>query len=421
MKRLLPTSLFGQLALVIALTLIGAGVLAVLLGRELATRPAAQQLLRAMDGFADVVEELDRHQPHAKTLQQLRDSGLETRSTPPAAPAPRIAPFMKELQEQARNAGGRQREVRLGRNGRSAVIWLKLETAQPLWVSFAYDRRGAGFRRFSVLWLLGCVALVWLAAAYFARRLVMPLRRLAQAAPGIVRGDPPRIPLASGPHEVTELAQALMRSSEDVRAAAEERAFLLAGISHDLRTPLTRVQFALELLPETDPELRSGIQRDIDEIDAILSQFIAYARDGRDEASESVDLAEICRNAVAVSAAQWQVSLPETAPMPGKPMALLRALENLVANAERHGAPHYALSLRREGDAWKVEVSDQGQGLSREAAQRALQPFVHDSRQGGSGLGLPIVERVARQHGGELLLLPNLPQGLRAVLRLRGG
>lgn len=421
MTRLLPTSLFGQLALVIALTLIGAGVLALLLGRELATRPAAQQLLRAMDGFADVVEELDRHQPHAQTLRQLRDSGLETRATPPAGPAPRVAPFMKELLEQSRSAAAGQREVRLGRSGRSAVIWLKLDTAQPLWVSFAYDRRGTGFRRFSVLMLLGCVALVWLAAAYFARRLVMPLRRLAQAAPGIVRGDPPQMPLASGPREVRELAQALTRSSEDVRAAAEERAFLLAGISHDLRTPLTRVQFALELLPETDPELRSGIQRDIDEIDAILGQFIAYARDGRDEASESLDLAEICRSAVAASAAEWQVSLPETAPMPGKPMALLRALENLVVNAERHGAAPFALALLREGDAWKVEVSDQGSGLSPEAAERALQPFVHDSRQGGSGLGLPIVERVARQHGGELLLLRNLPQGLRAVLLLRGG
>ena len=84
MRAPLPRSVFGQLALVIALVLVGAGVLAVLLGRELATRPAAEQLLRAMQGFAEVVEALDQHQPHARTVAQLRDAGLEVRSTPPA-------------------------------------------------------------------------------------------------------------------------------------------------------------------------------------------------------------------------------------------------------------------------------------------------------------------------------------------------
>ncbi|WP_454832810.1 ATP-binding protein [Pseudoxanthomonas wuyuanensis] len=420
LSGLLPSTVFGQLALVIALTLFGAGVLAVLLGRELATRPAAEQLLRAMDGFADVVEELDRHQPHARIVQRLRDAGLEVRSAAPGQRPPRVAPFMRELERQAEGTLGAGREIRLGRNGRSNVVWLKLATQRPMWVSFAYDRRGGGVRRFSVLLLLGCVLLVWLAAAYFARRLVLPLRRLAQAAPAIVRGDPPPPPHARDPREVAELAQALDRASHDVRAAAEERAFLLAGISHDLRTPLTRVQYAMELLPDTDPELRLGIQRDIDEIDAILSQFIAYARDGRDESSEALDLVDICRNALAASPAAWSTELPVSAPLTGKPMALLRAVENLIVNAQRHAAPPFALRLWSEGDTWVVEVSDHGPGLSAEAAERALQPFVHDSGQGGSGLGLSIVERVARQHGGSLQLLPNSPRGMLAVLRLRG-
>ncbi|MGH8025909.1 MAG: ATP-binding protein [Pseudoxanthomonas sp.] len=420
MMARLPKSVFGQLALVIALTLAGAGVLAVLLGRELATRPAAEQLLKAMDGFADVVEELDRTQSHERALQLLRESGLEVRETPPTAAAPRIAPFMRELEEQAGEKLGIGREVRLGRSARANVIWLKLDTTRPVWVSFAYDRRGEGVRRFSVLLLAGCVLLVWLAAAYFARRLVMPLRQLAKAAPDIVRGDPPDALLAAGPREVTELTYALTHASQEVRAAAGERSFMLAGISHDLRTPLTRVQFALELLPGTDPELHAGIGRDIAEIDAILTQFIAYARDGRDETSEALDLAEICRNAIAASIADWEVSLPSTVPIRGRPMALLRAVENLVVNAQRHGASPFALRLFREGDRWCVEVSDQGLGLTPEAVERVRQPFVHDGRNGGSGLGLAIVERVAQQHGGELRLLPNTPRGLRAALTLRG-
>ena len=113
MRAPLPRSVFGQLALVIALVLVGAGVLAVLLGRELATRPAAEQLLRAMQGFAEVVEALDQHQPHARTVAQLRDAGLEVRSTPPADARPRFAPLLRELRERAAGTLCAGRDLRM--------------------------------------------------------------------------------------------------------------------------------------------------------------------------------------------------------------------------------------------------------------------------------------------------------------------
>ena len=150
MRAPLPRSVFGQLALVIALVLVGAGVLAVLLGRELATRPAAEQLLRAMQGFAEVVEALDQHQPHARTVAQLRDAGLEVRSTPPADARPRFAPLLRELRERAAGTLGAGRELRMEAGRGLRVIWLKPATREPLWVSFAYDRPGTGMRRFSV-------------------------------------------------------------------------------------------------------------------------------------------------------------------------------------------------------------------------------------------------------------------------------
>jgi two-component system osmolarity sensor histidine kinase EnvZ len=161
------------------------------------------------------------------------------------------------------------------------------------------------------------------------------------------------------------------------------------------------------------------MERDIGEIDAILSQFIAYARDGRDEGIENVDLAAICRNALAAAAFDWEADTASEARLRGRPMALLRAIENLLGNAERHGEPAFSLQLSRTGDAWRVEVSDQGPGRSGDAARRVRRPFVHDGSAGGTGLGLAIVERIARQHHGELQLLPNEPRGLRAVLLLR--
>lgn len=418
--RLMPRGVFGQLVLVIALVLLGSGLMALLLVRELRVRPASEQLLQAMDGFASVAEALDRSEGSAKVAQQLREAGLEVRHSAPPERELRFAPFLRALSERADDQLGPGREVRLGRHQGRNGFWLKLDTREPLWVSFALERRGQGVRRFSLLMLVGSVLLVWLAAAYFARRLVQPLRNLAHAAPGIVRGDPSQAIPTSGPREVVELAQALTHASDDVRAAAEERAFMLAGISHDLRTPLTRLQFAVELLPQTDAELRAGIDRDIGEIDAILTQFIAYARDGRDEPTEALDLAEICRNALAAADPRWKASLPDAALMQGKPMALLRAVENLLVNAERHGAFPFALKLDRQGDAWQIEISDQGTGLPASATERVKQPFVHAGETGGSGLGLAIVDRVARQHGGDLALLANTPGGLRALLRVRG-
>ncbi|HUD40826.1 MAG TPA: ATP-binding protein [Dokdonella sp.] len=418
MTRRAGAGVVAQLVLVVALTLAGAIGLAALLGRELATRPAAEQLLRALDGFAAVVEALARHRTPDQLAAQLQAAGLATRTTPPPAPPPRLAPFLRELQAQAGDGLGPGRTLALAGDGRTPVVWLQLATEPPLWVSFAYPHRAA--RRFPLLLLSGCVILVWLAAAYLARRLAWPLRQLAEAAPALIRGEAPAEPLTKAPREVADLADALTRAGEDVRGAAAERAFLLAGISHDLRTPLTRVQYAVELLPDTDPALRSGIQRDIEEIDAILTQFIAYARDGRDEPTQLLDLSAIGRQALAAATADWTVDLPDSAPMRGKPIALLRAIENLIVNAQRHGAPPFSLSLGADGEGWRITVADHGPGLSATMAGRAAQPFVHGGSGGGAGLGLAIVERVARQHGGTLTLQTVAPHGLSALLTLRG-
>lgn len=422
-----PRSVFGQLALVIALVLLGAAALALLLGSSMAVRPAVDQIARSMDGFATVIEAQLRTRPREEVLAMLHDTGFELRDAPPPASA-RVhrAPMVRALQEFANEGGlGAGRELRTAADAHGVRLWLKLDAAPAPWIAFPVRERRGGAPSFAVALLAACVVLVWLAAAYFARRLVQPLRRLAAAAPALVRGEEVAMPTIGGPREVRELGGALERSAREVREAAQDRTLMLAGISHDLRTPLTRVQFALELLPDTDPELRAGIARDIAEIDAILSQFVAYARDGRDENSEMLDLAAVCRNAVtAVGGGDWEVDVPTHATLRGRPMALLRAVENLVVNAQHHGAAPFELRLSRDGDAWRVEVADHGSGLDREAAERVRQPFVRsaarESVHVGSGLGLAIVERVARQHGGELQLLPNCPHGLRAVLSLRG-
>ncbi|OUL31473.1 hypothetical protein BV378_02130 [Nostoc sp. RF31YmG] len=416
MSRWLPRSVFGQLVLVLALVLVGAALWMVVLTREIALQSGGPQRMRALVGFADVAETLARRESPQAAVDWLRQAGLEVRTEAPG----RAMPLAGRLGTMASARLTPGRSLRRERDDAGGRWWLGLATPTPVWVAMRSDPpRVAG--RWSLGMLAGCALLTWLAAAGFARRLVSPLRALARQAPALVQGEPLQ-PLAPGaPREVDELAAALARASAEAREVAAERAVMLAGISHDLRTPLTRLQYALALLPDAEPALREGMERDIVEIDAILSQFIAYARDGRDEAIQPVDLAGLCAGVLSASHAGWQATLPPHAPMQGRPIALARAVENLVGNAERHGAAPFTLTLAADAAGWRIEVADRGPGMDAAQATHALQPFVHDARAGGAGLGLAIVERIARQHGGGLRLEPHTPNGLRAVLLLPTG
>ncbi|MDG2517142.1 ATP-binding protein [Lysobacter soli] len=408
--------MFTQLVLIITLALVGTTVLAIAIGRDAITGPAASQFLRSMNAFADVAEELARSESREAAAAHLRDAGLIVRDAPPPPLELRRAPILSAIFELAPQRLAPGREIRIGGTEGERLMWLKLDTEPALWVSFAFERDRRGAFRFSVPMLMAGAVLVLIAAAYGARRLAAPLRRLARAAPSIVRGEPPRRGATGGPVEVEELALALGAAGRELREAAEERTVMLAGISHDLRTPLTRLQYAIELLPGSDPELRAGMHRDIAEIDAILKQFITYARDGRDEAVAPLDLSALCRNVAGALGDAWRLDLPRYAPATGRPMALLRAVENLVVNAERHGAPPFALRLSRDEACWRIEVSDHGPGLPG-SPERMRQPFVHGEG-GGTGLGLAIVDRVVRQHGGELVLSSRSPHGLVATILL---
>ena len=423
LRSLLPRSVFGQVALVMALVLAGALLLALAAARVLVPQPGEGRLLDAVHRTATRMEAQARAMPRARAQAQWRSEGFEVRDIPPppARQRPRIGALRWTGAAPRPARGGRLLRLAGADRGAGYVLWVGLATTPRAWVAFPLDGRAERVRRFGVALAAGSVLLVWLAAAWLARRIVQPLRTLARAAPALVAGEG-QARVDDGPREVRELAQALNRASHDARAAAGDRALMLAGISHDLRTPLTRLQYALELVPGTDPALRDGMQRDIAEIDAILSQFIAYARDGRDQAAEALDLADTCRHALAAARQRWHVDLPDAAPLRGRPLALARAVENLVTNAERHGAAPFALMLSQgmDGAGWRIEVRDAGPGLSPEAATRARQPFVRDDASAGSGLGLAIVDRVAAQHGGALRLHANTPRGLRAVLELRG-
>jgi two-component system osmolarity sensor histidine kinase EnvZ len=220
----------------------------------------------------------------------------------------------------------------------------------------------------------------------------------------------------------------------DLSSIERERALVLAGISHDLRTPLTRLRISAEFI--ADPATREGLIADVAQMDGIVGQFLDYARLGEQEEAVATDLKALAESAAAPCIGRTSRLELDLAALPActvRPLLLQRALANLLDNAIKHGGGDVTLRLM-EGE-WqgrscaRFEVLDRGSGIAAENVDAAKRPFVRlDAARGGaddSGLGLAIVERAARLHGGELRLEAREGGGLLAALILpimeRGG
>jgi len=283
-------------------------------------------------------------------------------------------------------------------------------------------------------WLVGAV-LALVGALLIQRRLSRPLARVVQAAQALARGEPPAWLPEDGPTETATLSRSFNRMAQSMADTERERALMLAGISHDLRTPLTKLRLSVEILrPAGEPEILDTMTRSIEQLDAVIGQFIDFARGDEGEPLVPGELDALARD-VARAYADQALAL-ETHAGTGVPMragALRRAMVNLVENALRHGRAPYSLRTGRQGSEVWFEVEDGGDGIDPAEAERLKQPFrqadAARGQGGGTGLGLAIVERIARAHGGRFDLLPgnapsgpsgqsgpNSPRGLRARL-----
>jgi two-component system osmolarity sensor histidine kinase EnvZ len=248
---------------------------------------------------------------------------------------------------------------------------------------------------------------------------------MVQAARQVGLGHmPPPLP-EEGPDELLRLSQAFNRMSRDLAHNEKERAEILAGISHDLRTPLTRMRLEAELSLPEGPAL-SGMVADITQMDAIISQFLDYARGEGEELVEAGDpnalLESIWQHSQAIQR-PLDLKVGDLPFVPMKFRAVSRALGNLVDNAWKYGAPPITLSGRVHEGWLELSVEDSGAGIPATETERLKQPFtrLETARSGasGTGLGLAIVERVARSHGGSLELTAGPEgKGLLATLKL---
>ena len=272
-----------------------------------------------------------------------------------------------------------------------------------------------------VPWVVGTALLLFGVAALFMRNQVRGIRRLARSAEafGLGREIPPIRP--EGATEVRQAAVAFNRMQDRIRRFLAQRTEMLAGVSHDLRTPLTRLRLALAMLPK-DEAWREDVTEmtdDVEEMERMISGYLAFARGEGTEQAKPIDLSVMLTD-VATAArrggANIEISVPESLTVSLRADAVRRAITNLVDNARRH-ATRVMLSAVPRGRSVLVNVDDDGPGIAAEQREDVFRPFQSGST-GGTGLGLTIARDIVRAHGGDISLEDSPLGGLRARVRL---
>ncbi len=305
------------------------------------------------------------------------------------------------------------------------TLWVSAPTRTPMWVSEELSFIQQYSPGIIIGWVMGVPLMAIMAIVVLARQLNRPLKRLQLAAIRVGRGlHSTQLDIYSGPTEIRAVNRAFNLMTQQIHQAERERTVMLAGISHDLRTPLTRMRLTAEMM--SDRDLAHGMIADVEDMDAILDQFIAFMRDGSEEQRESVDLNALLQDVAQQFEHQIEVRLEagEIPPLLLRRLSFKRLLANLLQNANRYGAGPVELRTELIGSQVLLHCRDHGPGIDPTRVQELLEPFQRGEQartSQGSGLGLAIVARIVRQHNGGLTLENHPEGGLHIRIRLPVG
>ncbi len=426
-----PRSLFGRLVLLLAAVVGIAALASVLIFRydraALVARQFGDTKIAQLQALRATLENADAAAGRAHLNRIGREYGVRIvpgseRPTMGVEPGDAFEPLAVRLKDTL----GPDTELRVGPAGGALFVNIGAG-GDRYWIAFNTRPMAQEALPTRALAWIALVSLVLLVVAYaFARYLAAPLRELAGAVARVGRGEtPPTLP-ETGPSEIAAVNRGFNHMLADLRQIEHDRALLLAGISHDLRTPLARLRLGVEM-GAADPSMREGMVADIEEMDRIVGQFLAFARGDEQASVERADLNEVVEGVMARyrSAGRAIAFSPGTIPpLPLRPTAVSRLVANLVDNAFAYGAPPVEVSTRLDAGEAVLEVADRGGGIDPADVARLKQPFTRagsarsrEDGAAGAGLGLAIVERIARLHGGGFDLLPR--EGGGTIARVR--
>lgn len=427
--RLIPRSTFGRIALMLALLLLVYQVISYAWVTHYVIRPQVNQTMYLIASEVKMVkQQLASHnnlQPVVSSLDSdLRNAGLRLIDSSSGEPAAlQQATFYTSLTNSLISHLNMPTEVRLEESD-ALYAWIKMPEEDYLWLRVPLAKTGASFPAPQLVFLMSITFLSLIGGWWVARSISRPLKRLEFAAREVGRGDIPGDLKVVGTHELKAVTQSFNQMARDVQRLDEDRTLLLAGISHDLRTPLTRIRLASEFITDQEAELREGIIRDTEDMDLIINQFIGFVRDGRDESEEYEDINELLRivteplEKLPIKITLDLSDLPEYS---FKPLAMKRLLTNLVQNAKRYGGNSIHVISEYDDEFIRIKIQDKGPGIKESDIKELFQPFKRgDAARGGqgTGLGLAIVQRIASLHEGSIELFNRPEGGLEACLTL---
>lgn len=402
-------SLFKQSIAVLAAATLGALLMSLLLIAAFVLRP---QIERSAADTAQMTRSLEFSFRQMDPVQQEHFAKALRAGAEPDAQGGEAAPddsdfqrawfshyFLRVLSDKHGISGS---DVTVDSKGR---VWVRIVTAdQPYWLSLrtlpATDPV-VGLVLASVIALLAALA----GGIALQRRIARPLKRLEAAVGQLSSPSDVYDNDVQRPREIAAVSRALKDMSERLRSAEADRALMLAGVSHDLRTPLTKLRLSLAMLKDADVDLVAGAERNVIRIESMLGQFLDFARGFEAEETRAVRLHPLLQQAIEACDRSETIALeaPADPLVRVKEAALLRAVENLLSNALRYGQPPVMVSACLRGGDLTIDVQDSGPGISPDAARELLRPFARgdSARAGeGTGLGLAIVNQVAKAHGG---------------------
>ena len=341
---------------------------------------------------------------------------------PPPGPKPFFSLLDQALSEQLRKQIGRPYWI--DTVGKSALLEIRVQLDNAVMRVFA--RRSAAYvsnSQIFLLWMVGTSTVLLIVAIIFLRNQIKPILRLADAAESFGKGREVPNFRPRGAREVRRAAAAFIEMKTRIERAMEQRTAMLAGVSHDLRTVLTRFKLELALIDDS-PEV-DAMKKDIDEMARMLEAYLAFARGDSGETSASTDMAEFLdelRLDAERNGHKATVVFHGPPIVTVRPAAFKRCLANLVSNAARH-APSIAITGHRDHRYLTVTVDDDGPGIPLGLREEVFKPFLRldDARnqdEGGTGLGLAIARDIARSHGGDITLGDSPLGGLRATVRV---
>src|SRR5690554_1629739 len=419
--RLLPHSAFARtMALIAALLLINQVVSYIMIGLYV-VKPSMQQIssvvARQVEGILAldqwlIAEEISRDQrqrlvdryTEATAIEGISEDSAQYYGLNEATTYNFLSAQLSELL-QART------EVRIAQ-GDKYRVWLRTENLPGYWLVFNLDSFDEA--RFSPLlfYLIVIGTLSVIGGMLFTNWQNRPLKALEAAAKRVGQGDYPEALAERGSSEVIAVTRAFNQMSQGVKRLEQDRALLMAGVSHDLRTPLTRIRLATEMMPPNEDYLAEGIISDIDDMNAIIDQFIDYVRSDTSADNDCQVLNYLVEDVVAHVPDSWHSKIeviyndmPEVAV---REISIKRVLLNLLENAERYGREKVLIETgydEQHGRVW-FKVCDDGPGIPASQVEHVIQPFIQGDKARstkGSGLGLAIVKRIVERHHGRVM------------------